>query len=97
MTDYLFFMILWKHPWSGIGLPNGKLLLLEHMRPGNVLLGLLFDMVNPMVVRMMGANINRRTMGNIEKAGWQILKEEHLSGDIVRWIEAKPTSSELKL
>jgi ubiquinone/menaquinone biosynthesis C-methylase UbiE len=77
--------------------PNGKLLLLEHMRPGNVLLGLLFDMVNPMVVRMMGANINRRTMGNIEKAGWQILKEEHLSGDIVRWIEAKPTSSELKL
>jgi ubiquinone/menaquinone biosynthesis C-methylase UbiE len=74
--------------------PNGKLLLLEHMRPGNVLLGLLFDMVNPMMVRMMGANINRRTMGNIKKAGWQILKEEHLSGDIVRWVEAEPSSSE---
>ena len=75
--------------------PNGKLLLIEHMRPSNVLLGLLFDMMNPMVVRMMGANINRRTMDNIKKAGWQILKEEHLSGDIVRWIEAKPLSSEL--
>lgn len=73
--------------------PNGRLLLLEHMRPDNVLLGMLFDMVNPMVVRMMGANINRRTMDNIKKAGWQILKEEHLSGDIVRWIEAKPSSS----
>ena len=73
--------------------PNGKLLLLEHMRPGNVLLGLLFDMMNPMVVRMMGANINRRTMDNIKRSGWQILKEEHLSGDIVRWIEAKPSSS----
>jgi len=69
---------------------NGRLLLLEHMRPGNVLLGLLFDVVNPMVVRMMGANINRRTMDNIKKAGWQILKEEQLSGDIVRWVEAKP-------
>ena len=73
--------------------PNGRLLLLEHMRPDNVLLGKLFDMVNPMVVRMMRANINRRTMDNIKKAGWQILKEEHLSGDIVRWIEAKPSSS----
>jgi len=77
--------------------PNGKLLLLEHMRPGNVLLGLLFDMVNPMTVRMMGANINRRTMENIKKAGWQILKEENLSGDIVRWVEAEPSSSEIFL
>ena len=73
--------------------PNGRLLLLEHMRPGNALLGLLFDAINPLIVRMMGANINRRTMENIKKAGWQILKKEHLSGDIVRWIEAKPTSS----
>ena len=71
--------------------PDGRLLLLEHMRPGNVLLGMLFDVVNPITVRMMGANINRRTMDNIKKAGWQILKEEHLSGDIVRWIEAKPS------
>lgn len=74
--------------------PNGRLLLLEHLRPSNVLFGMLFDVLNPMVVRMMGANINRRTMDNIKKAGWQILKEEHLSGDIVRWVEAKPSLSE---
>jgi len=77
--------------------PNGRLLLLEHMRPSSMLLGMLFDLVNPMVVRMMGANINRRTMDNIKKAGWQILKEERLSGDIVRWVEAKPTSSSTRL
>ncbi len=70
--------------------PDGKLLLLEHMRPGNPILGLLFDMFNPMVVRMMGANINRRTMENIGKAGWRIKMAERLHSDIVRWIEAEP-------
>ncbi len=70
--------------------PDGKLLLLEHMRPGNPFLGLLFDMFNPMVVRMMGANINRRTMENVKKAGWKIRVEEWLSSDMVRWIEAEP-------
>lgn len=69
---------------------GGRLLLLEHMRPGNPILGFLFDMFNPMVVRMMGANINRRTMENIRMAGWRIQVEEHLSSDMVRWIEAKP-------
>lgn len=68
--------------------PNGKLLLLEHMRPGNDLIGKLFDAINPMVVRMMGANINRRTTDNIKKAGWHIQNEQHLSSDIVRFIEA---------
>jgi ubiquinone/menaquinone biosynthesis C-methylase UbiE len=70
--------------------PEGRLLLLEHMRPGNAALGFLFDTLNPMVVRMMGANINRRTIDNIRMAGWQIRIEEHLSSDIVRWIEASP-------
>jgi len=70
--------------------PSGRLLLLEHMRPGNFVLGLIFDVLNPMVVRMMGANINRRTMDNIRSAGWNVRIEENLSSDIVRWIEAVP-------
>jgi ubiquinone/menaquinone biosynthesis C-methylase UbiE len=69
--------------------PDGQLLLLEHMRPENLLLGILFDILNPLIVRMMGANINRRTVENIQKAGWYIQLEEHLSMDIVRWISAK--------
>jgi len=70
--------------------PEGKLLLLEHMRPGNVILGFIFDVLNPFVVRMMGANINRRTLENIHKAGWKIRVKEKLSSDIVWWIEAEP-------
>ena len=70
--------------------PNGRLLLLEHMRPGNSTLGFIFDILNPIVVRMMGANINRRTTDNIRQAGWQISVEENLSSDIVKWIEAIP-------
>ena len=70
--------------------PEGRLLLLEHMRPDSVALGFFFDALNPMVVRMMGANINRRTIDNIRAAGWQIQMEENLSSDIVKWIEAIP-------
>ena len=70
--------------------PEGRLLLLEHMRPRNVAMGFLFDVLNPMIVRMTGANINRKTINNIRVAGWQIRAEEHLSSDIVRWIEAVP-------
>jgi len=70
--------------------PDGKLLLMEHMRPDRRVPGSLFDFLNPMIVRMMGANINRRTMDNIRRAGWNITVDEHLSSDIVRWIEAQP-------
>jgi hypothetical protein len=77
-------------PSLSAGGPEWIFLLLEHMRPGNRFLGFLFDVVNPLVVRMMGANINRRTIENIKNAGWRIKVEERLSSDIVRWIEAEP-------
>jgi ubiquinone/menaquinone biosynthesis C-methylase UbiE len=70
--------------------PEGRLLLIEHMRPRHPVMGFLFDMINPIVVRVMGANINRKTLDNIRQAGWQIKVEENLSSDIVKWIEAVP-------
>ena len=74
--------------------PDGRLLLLEHMRPNNFFLGFLFDFLNPFVVRMMGANINRRTMDNVRNAGWQVIREEKLSSwEIFRFIEAEPSNS----
>ena len=69
--------------------PGGRLILIEHMRPGKPLLGFIFDMLNPMVVRMMGANINRRTLENVLKPGWRIKEEALLSSDIVKLIHAE--------
>ncbi len=69
-----------------VGVGTGKNL--EHMGQGNPILGLMFNMLNPLVVRMMGANINRRTFDNIRFAGWNIQTKEMLLLDIFRYIEA---------
>jgi ubiquinone/menaquinone biosynthesis C-methylase UbiE len=70
--------------------PDGRLILLEHMQPGSPILGFVFDLLNPLIVRTMGANVNRRTLANISAAGWQIQVAEKLTSDIVWWIEATP-------
>jgi ubiquinone/menaquinone biosynthesis C-methylase UbiE len=70
--------------------PDGRLILLEHMRPESAILGFVFDLLNPLIVRMMGANLSRRTSANISAAGWHIKVAEKLVSDIVWWIEASP-------
>jgi ubiquinone/menaquinone biosynthesis C-methylase UbiE len=49
--------------------PGGQVLLLEHMRSAQPVIGLLMDLLNPWIVRTMGANINRRTVENVHKGG----------------------------
>ena len=73
--------------------PGGRLLLLEHMRPGSKTLGWLFDAVNPVTVRLTGANVNRRTLETLTEAGWHLRSVENLSLDVVRLIEAEPCSA----
>ena len=70
--------------------PGGQVLLLEHMRSANPLLGLLMDVLNPMVVRMMGANINRRTLENVQRSGLQLEHVEDVGmGGIFKLIVAR--------
>lgn len=70
--------------------PGGRLLLLEHMRAATPLLGALMDLFNPVVVRMMGANINRRTAENVQRSGLQLLQVEELGmGGIFKLIVAE--------
>lgn len=50
--------------------PGKEVRLLEHQRPPNPLLGRLFDRLDPLVVRLSGANINRTTDANVVRAGF---------------------------
>lgn len=69
--------------------PGGQILLLEHMRSPNRVVGVLMDVLNPLVVRVMGANINRRTVDNVLVAGLTVVRVEDLAlGGIVKMIEA---------
>jgi ubiquinone/menaquinone biosynthesis C-methylase UbiE len=70
--------------------PSGRVLLLEHTRSPNPFWGAAMDFFNPLVVRMMGANINRRTMENVRLAGLEIERVEELGmGGIFKLIVAR--------
>lgn len=68
--------------------PEGQVLLLEHVRPDNAVLGPLFDLVSPITRRLLGFHVNRDTEDNIRAAGLQIDRER--SGGIWREIYATP-------
>lgn len=72
---------------------SGRLLLLEHVRPSRRFTGRLFDLLSPVVKRLLGPEINRRTVANARSAGWTITAEENLFSDIIKLIEAKPGSA----
>ena len=73
--------------------PDGIILLLEHVRPPG-LLGLIADVLNPIVVRLWGANINRRTVENVQSAGLVVERVENIAANIVKLIVARPGKPE---
>jgi ubiquinone/menaquinone biosynthesis C-methylase UbiE len=58
--------------------PNGQILLLEHVRIDRPVIGTLMDMIAPLIVRLNGSNINRRTIENVRIAGLHIDRVENL-------------------
>jgi phosphatidylethanolamine/phosphatidyl-N-methylethanolamine N-methyltransferase len=69
--------------------PGGQPLLLEHVLSRHALLRPLMRAADPLVVRLMGAHIDRETVRNIERAGFDIRRVDDLLGDIVKAIEAE--------
>lgn len=64
--------------------------MLEHVRAANPLLGTAMDIANPLVVRMMGANINRRTVNNVRRSPWRVERVEDLGmGGIFKLVIAR--------
>jgi ubiquinone/menaquinone biosynthesis C-methylase UbiE len=69
--------------------PGGQLVLLEHVLSHHPIIRPLMRLLNPLVVRMSGANINRDTLRNGEAAGFELLAVQDLWRDIVKFIEAE--------
>ncbi len=69
---------------------DGKIIMLEHMRSRREPLGKLMDLFNWVSLYTYGANINRRTIENINKAGLKILEVNDLFYDIVKEIVLEP-------
>lgn len=67
--------------------PGGRLLLLEHVLPAGVLAPLA-QLLDPIVVRLWGAHINRDTLGNVRAAGWSDCTVARRLGSLVVQIEA---------
>jgi ubiquinone/menaquinone biosynthesis C-methylase UbiE len=74
--------------------PGGRLLLLEHMRSENAVLGKIMDLANPLMVRMSGANMNRRTLENVRQAGVEEFDTSSHTFGIVKLIEARKPAAE---
>ncbi len=69
--------------------PGGKVALLEHMLSANRILDWLMNLANPLVVRMIGANINRRTVENVNRSGLVVEQVTDLGAGIFKLIEAR--------
>jgi len=70
--------------------PDGVLVFLEHIKSSNKFMGLLMDMFNPVVVRVIGSNINRETLKNMETAGLYLERVDTVGMDILKLVVARP-------
>lgn len=66
--------------------PGGQILMFEHVRSRIGPLGVFLDLMTPLS-RRFGPDLNRDTVGNVQKAGFRIRREENVYLDIVKIIE----------
>jgi len=85
--------VLGLHEIRRVCRPGGKVILLEHVLSSNRVLARLMNLANPLAVRMMGANINRRTADNVARSGLTIQKVTDLGAGIFKLIEARKTAT----
>ncbi|WP_459991447.1 class I SAM-dependent methyltransferase [Methylosoma difficile] len=69
--------------------PGGQVILLEHVISSQPILAWLMNLANPLVLWLVGANINRNTVKNVQSCAFQRVHIEAGSGDIIKLIVAK--------
>ncbi len=67
---------------------NGELRMLEHVRSEQPLPGRIMDLLNPLA-RLIGDNINRRTLASLEAAGFEIISVQSKGPQILKEIRAR--------
>lgn len=67
---------------------DGTIVMLEHVRSENHVLGKLMDWFNPVARWLFGPNINRKTVANVEAAGLEVVSVESKGPNIVKKIVA---------
>ena len=69
--------------------PGGQVLLLEHVISSNSFVAKLMNGINPIVLALVGANINRNTIKNVKACGFASVRIDDRSGHIIKLIEAR--------
>lgn len=69
--------------------PGGQVLLLEHVLSSKPIVAKLMNWLNPVIVKLVGANINRKTIRNVKACGFVWVRTHEGSGDILKLIEAR--------
>ncbi|MDP3878323.1 MAG: class I SAM-dependent methyltransferase [Methylobacter sp.] len=69
--------------------PGGQVLLLEHVLSSNAVLAALMNLFNPVVVALVGANINRNTVKNVKACAFSSVHVDQRSSDMIKLIEAR--------
>jgi ubiquinone/menaquinone biosynthesis C-methylase UbiE len=67
--------------------PGGQLLMFEHVRSAIGPIGVMMDLMTPLVSRF-GPQLNRDTVGSVQRAGFRLRRVENVYLDIVKAIEA---------
>ena len=68
--------------------PGGRLLMFEHVRSRIGPIGILQDLLTPLS-RRLGPEMNRDTVANLLRAGFELEREENVYLDVVKAIQAR--------
>jgi len=72
--------------------PGGHLLMFEHVRSEVPMVGLFLDALT-YITRHIGPDMNRETVANVRRAGFEVVEERNAYFDIVKAIEARKPAS----
>ncbi|WP_019867613.1 class I SAM-dependent methyltransferase [Methylovulum miyakonense] len=69
--------------------PGGQVLLLEHVLSSRPWMAWLMKKLNPLALRLFGANIDRNTVKSVKACPFVSVRVDEGSGDMVKLIEAR--------